>query len=380
MTTIYLIRHCEAEGNLYRRAQGHWNGKVTARGLAQLDKLAERFADVRLDAVYSSDLDRAVTTARAVAAPQGLEVRTTQELREICMGVWEGQPWGQLQRDWPEQMQLFNHAPEEWAVPGAESFDHCQRRMTDTIKRLAAENDGRVIAIASHGMAIKIFLMGVIGMAPGDPDNIGHGDNTSVSLLKYDDGALTAEYCNDNSHLDGETSTFARQKWWRQTGLDPTNMYFEPLDPRNKADARTYCDCYSDSWCAAHGNDRGFVPNVYLAAARAHAREDGAAIVKVMSGGELAGVVELDPGRGVREGFGWISLLYLCPDYRGKGLGAQLIGYTAAYYEAHGRKALRLHAAATNEHAIGFYRHFGFEEVGRDSGVMSEQLLMEKYI
>ena len=59
MTSIYLIRHAEAEGNLFRRAQGHWNGKITARGKLQIDALAERFKDTRLDAVYSSDLDRA---------------------------------------------------------------------------------------------------------------------------------------------------------------------------------------------------------------------------------------------------------------------------------------------------------------------------------
>ena len=46
MTSIYLIRHAEAEGNLFRRAQGHWNGKITARGKKQIDALAERFKDV----------------------------------------------------------------------------------------------------------------------------------------------------------------------------------------------------------------------------------------------------------------------------------------------------------------------------------------------
>ena len=73
MTTIYLIRHAEAEGNLFRRAQGHWNGKITERGKKQIDALAERFKDVHIDAVYSSDLDRARDTAGALLRGQGLE-------------------------------------------------------------------------------------------------------------------------------------------------------------------------------------------------------------------------------------------------------------------------------------------------------------------
>jgi probable phosphoglycerate mutase len=60
MTKIYLIRHAEAEGNLYRRAQGHWDGKITDLGRKQIEALADRFKDVRIDAVYSSDLSRAM--------------------------------------------------------------------------------------------------------------------------------------------------------------------------------------------------------------------------------------------------------------------------------------------------------------------------------
>lgn len=46
MTEIYLIRHAQAEGNLYRMMQGHWDGSVTALGMKQIDALAERFRTV----------------------------------------------------------------------------------------------------------------------------------------------------------------------------------------------------------------------------------------------------------------------------------------------------------------------------------------------
>ena len=67
MTRLYLIRHAEAEGNLYRVAHGHCNGLITNyRGYQQIDALRERFRKVDIDAVYSSDLYRTQITARAM--------------------------------------------------------------------------------------------------------------------------------------------------------------------------------------------------------------------------------------------------------------------------------------------------------------------------
>ena len=71
MTTVYIIRHAEAEGNVYRRCHGQYDGLLTPRAYEQLPCLAKRFADVPLDAVYASDLFRARTTAKAVAESHG---------------------------------------------------------------------------------------------------------------------------------------------------------------------------------------------------------------------------------------------------------------------------------------------------------------------
>ena len=378
MTTIYLVRHAEAEGNLFRRAQGHWNGKITERGKKQIDALAKRFEGVEIDAVYSSDLDRAAETAGAFLRGRDLELHKKRELREIHMGVWEGDSWGNITSRWPQQMYNFNNAPDQWAVPGSETFEHCRVRMTRAIEEIARENDGRTVAIVAHGMCIKIFLMGVMGINPGDPEAMMHGDNTSVSLLHYDDGKFTVEYYNDNSHL-GDLSTFARQQWWRDTKKDdPTSLRYEPLNPRDKHDAEFYINCYRDSWVAAHGTDAGFISSIYLSCARSHAAKDPESLLKVLSGDTPVGVIELDPKRGKELNCGWISLLYLLPEYRGHNLGVQLIGMASAYFFRKRRGAVRLHVAVSNEHAIGFYRHYGFKDLRVEPGVASDQILMER--
>ena len=99
MTTIYLIRHAEAEGNLYRIAQGQANSKASQTGASgEIQALARRFADIPIDAVYASDLYRTCATASAIYKPKGLPLHRRRDLREICVGVWEEKTWGEIAR------------------------------------------------------------------------------------------------------------------------------------------------------------------------------------------------------------------------------------------------------------------------------------------
>ena len=118
--------------------------------------------------------------------------------------------------------------------------------------------------------------------------------------------------------------------------------------------------------------------SVYLSSARSHAARDPESLLQVLSGDEPVGVLELDPKRGKEDNCGWISLCYLRPEYRGHNLGVQLIGMASAYFFRKKRSAIRLHVAVTNEHAIGFYHHYGFRDIRIDPGVASDQILMER--
>ena len=133
MTKIYLIRHAEAEGNLYRRIQGHWDGSITALGLQQIDALAQRFRHEHIDALYCSNLSRARVTAEAITRYHDIPAVATPRLAEICMGVWEGRAWGDVEHEFPEQMRYFNTNPEKWSVPGGEPIREVQKRMTRAI-------------------------------------------------------------------------------------------------------------------------------------------------------------------------------------------------------------------------------------------------------
>ena len=379
MTKIYLIRHAEAEGNLYRIVQGHFDSYITGRGRKQIDALAERFKDVRLDALYSSDLRRTVATAGAITKYHELPMQLEPRLREINLGICEGMSFGDMRKYDPVQMDYFNNDPGKWRAEGAETFAECTVRMMSVVTEIAEKNAGKIVAVVSHGMAIRSLLACIMGVRSEDIPSLPHGDNTAVSRLTYENGRFSVDYYNDNSHLPPELSTFARQSWWRKEsgGADPGNLSYEPLDPNTEGEL--YKSCYADSWLAVHGDLRGFSAEAYLAAAKEHYAVDPRSVLKVYRGeDEFIGVVETDRRRSAGAGIGWISLVYLKEPYRGAGLGIQPLGRAITDYQKLGRRAVRLHVSSENKHAVGFYEHYGFKIIGTEPGAGAPLYLMEK--
>ena len=115
-TKIFLVRHAEAEGNLFRVAHGQYDSTVTPQGYRQLACLRERFREERIDAVYGSDLTRTRTTASALYVPRNLPFRPLPLLREIRLGAWEQMSWGDIQRMDPQMYIDFNKRPDPWRV------------------------------------------------------------------------------------------------------------------------------------------------------------------------------------------------------------------------------------------------------------------------
>ena len=107
-TTILLIRHGETAWNAVRRLQGHIDIPLNAEGERQAAALARALAGEKLDAIVSSDLQRAMQTARAVAAQHnGLALRTDPQLRERAYGVFEGMLYNDIQDEYPADFALW---------------------------------------------------------------------------------------------------------------------------------------------------------------------------------------------------------------------------------------------------------------------------------
>lgn len=312
MTNIYLVRHAEAEGNIYRLAQGHFDGLVTERGYEQIRALRRRFEGIHIDAVYSSDLFRARTTARAVSEPRSLPIILRQELRELHMGWWEGETWQEIGRRDADQLNCFHRDLSRLHVEGGESARAALERVMAELKRIAAENEGKTVAVFSHGAVIRMVLGTLRGMALADIDQSVLGDNTSVSLLAAENGELREVWGNDRSHLEaaGLTRFVPRGKGQGGVRFEDGIGYRAPT-AEELAQLR-------QSGCT--------VP-------------EGGESIGVYQGAELAGLVHLAGEDGTT---GVVDQYYLLPPFRGRGKGLELMGQAVTRYRARGCSRLRL--------------------------------------
>ena len=351
MTKIFLIRHAEAEGNLYRSAHGQSEGLITPRGHVQIRQLEQRFADEKIDAVYSSDLIRAKVTATAVAGPRGLPINTTEKLREVCMGEWEELAWGDIERNYPELCKTFGLDPANWHVEGSEAYEDVISRVNDFITEAAQKHDGGTIALFCHGFAIRSFFCRLMGYASNESIKLPYCDNTAVALLLYDGGKFTIEFQSDNSHLSEEESTFAQQKWWRDEGMRVTeteNMRYEALDGERDA-----------MLLEALGKEIGVKPSAEFE-------------FTTFLGDEPVGLLGISMADASA---GKLNYIFLLPDFHKEKFGVQLIGKAITEFRKKKIQFLRFEAQKENPFVWLCKKH-GFEAVSETGGIV----LLEKDI
>lgn len=338
MTKIYIIRHAEAEGNLYRRIHGWYDSRLTTTGLKQLEYLKKRFENISLDAVYSSDLLRTRLTAGAVAHSSGLEVQPISAIREVGMGIWEDKPWGEVGQFDREQYINFSNSPNDWHVEGSEPFTHLQDRMENTILELAAKHDGKAIACATHGYAIRALLCRIMRLSADEIYKVNHCDNTGVTLLEVENGEIRIVYHNDATHIPDTLTRFRNQVWWKnKDGRDNTVLWFKP----------------SVSVKTPHKAFDAMLENTTV------------------------GSIELDTERDSTQELGYISDYRLLPEHRGKGLSVQLLGQAVSVYRALGRKKLLIHIPSENEALRKYFVHYGFETMGIEDGEIRMEMDIE---
>lgn len=186
------------------RYQGQSDVQLTVAGKEQAAKLAEHFPVKEIDAVYASDLNRAMVTAEAVASRFGLSVQAEPAFREISFGEWEGLTYEQIVAKWPEAMGNFLQHPDILEIPGGETFPAVQKRAVARLEELVAKHEGQTIAIVAHGAVLRTLLTAALHMPLQYLWSI-RQFNTAVNIVRYDAGASpTVELLNSTAHLGSE--------------------------------------------------------------------------------------------------------------------------------------------------------------------------------
>ncbi len=219
VTTVYIIRHCEAQGNLTGVFQGSTDFDISPKGEKQLEKLAERCKSINFDIAYSSPLVRACKTARAALKYSNAQLITDSGLAEINGGDMEGKPWNRLGELFPAEYLLWDNKFCDFSAPNGESVRAVYERISKTFQKTVDMNKGRSIGIFSHGCAIRILMCYIKGIPLERIDEVKWTDNTSITCVDInDDGTMNVRYENDYSHIMNDESTSANRMWWGEQG------------------------------------------------------------------------------------------------------------------------------------------------------------------
>lgn len=199
---VIFIRPGETEWNRLGRWQGWTASPLSAHGRAQAEKLAKFVRHIGMAALYTSDLRRAVETARILAGTLGFEPVADERLRERGVGVWQGLTVPEMRSWFPQEYEQLRQDPEHFRMEGGESRADVRARMLDAFQAAIAAGEGETIGILSHTSAIRILLSEMI--PDYDPYESVIGNSSVTTIFRADEQhpwQLVIE--NDLSHLEG---------------------------------------------------------------------------------------------------------------------------------------------------------------------------------
>lgn len=200
MSRLLLVRHGITEFNSTRRFAGYSDVEMSADGYRQVEKLRDRLANEKIDAVYSSDLKRALATAELLSAERKAEVIACSELREVNYGVVEGLTFQEIRSRYPEVAELITNFNLRLEFPDGESFEGFIERVIKFLDRLEKHEPSETILIVSHSGPLRTLVCHLLGIAQDHWWQI-RCDNASLSIVgTYPRGAIIS-LLNDTSHL-----------------------------------------------------------------------------------------------------------------------------------------------------------------------------------
>lgn len=199
-TRILLIRHGETDWNREARLQGHSDIPLNAQGLEQARRLGRSLLGERLDAVYSSDLQRALQTARPVAEATGAPLVPEPALRERGFGAFEGLSQPELEARWPVEMRRWKAREPGFAAPGGESLQAFHDRCVGAAARLARAHAGGSIALVAHGGVLDCLYRAATRLPLEAPRSWRLG-NASLNRLLHSPEGFSLVGWDDDAHL-----------------------------------------------------------------------------------------------------------------------------------------------------------------------------------
>ena len=159
MTRLVLIRHGYSSGNKERRFSGQIDLPLSAEGIHQAELVCAYIEEnYKVDAIYASDLQRAIDTVQPLADKLGMPIRSHRELRELDEGIWQGMLMTEVEAKYPEAYAFYKANLGLHQFEGGECYTTMLERLLPMIDKIVADNPGKTVVIGTHGAVIRGLL------------------------------------------------------------------------------------------------------------------------------------------------------------------------------------------------------------------------------
>ena len=200
---LFLTRHGQTDWNIARRYQGQTDVPLNETGTLHAALLAQRLSTNVIHAIYSSDLSRAMTTAKAIAEAQQLTpvLHSDPRWRELSFGDWEGMTYQEMSAQSPELFDAWMKDSLTISTPNGETHRQLAERVKSAFDEIKAKHDDETVLVVGHSGSIQTLLALTLGVDLSRYWQF-RVSQTSLSELTVYEDAVTLNLFNDISHLD----------------------------------------------------------------------------------------------------------------------------------------------------------------------------------
>ena len=189
MTEIILARHGETEWNVGEIFRGRIDVELNETGIRQAELLAEYLSEVKIEAVYSSPLKRALRTAEMIASRHKLDVETAPGLIDLDFGKWQGLSHHDVKDRYGELYTQWLKNPHWVKIPAGESLNDVRQRTICVVDEVIAKHKGTVVLVA-HRVVNKVLICALLGL-----------DNSHFWNIRQDTCGITTFTCENKRFI-----------------------------------------------------------------------------------------------------------------------------------------------------------------------------------
>ncbi len=205
MARWYLVRHGETQWNADERIQGQTDVPLHDGGRREAALTGKRLSETRFAAVYASDLGRAHETARIIVGEQSAqptpEISTTDLLREVSYGIFEGLTWAEIRDRDPRMSDRQFVRDLDFAPEKGESYRHVLARTGEFARTLAQRHGNDDVLVVGHGGSLRALTINILGLHEGDFWKLRGLGPASISVVWQNGPTPALTSWNDVGHL-----------------------------------------------------------------------------------------------------------------------------------------------------------------------------------